>query len=99
MVGPVVYVAAPLFTGAERRWNVDLARALGAHGLRVLLPQEETARHAGGDTVDPRRLFALCMGLIARADAVVAVLDGPDVDSGTAFECGVAWKSGKPVVG
>lgn len=30
---------------------------------------------------------------------VVAVLDGPDVDSGTAYEIGYARAKGKPVVG
>jgi nucleoside 2-deoxyribosyltransferase len=29
----------------------------------------------------------------------VAILDGPDVDSGTAFEVGYACAKGKPVIG
>ena len=36
---------------------------------------------------------------IDRADALVAVLDGPDVDSGTAAEIGYAFARGKPIVG
>ena len=36
---------------------------------------------------------------IDRADAVVAVLDGVDVDSGTAAEIGYAFARGKPIVG
>jgi Nucleoside 2-deoxyribosyltransferase len=36
---------------------------------------------------------------IDRADAVLAVLDGADVDSGTAAEIGFACASGTPVVG
>jgi nucleoside 2-deoxyribosyltransferase len=36
---------------------------------------------------------------IDRADAVVAVLDGADVDSGTAAEIGYAFARGKPIVG
>ena len=38
-------------------------------------------------------------GAIDRADAVVAVLDGVDVDSGTASEIGYAFGRGKPIVG
>jgi nucleoside 2-deoxyribosyltransferase len=37
--------------------------------------------------------------LLERADAVLAVLDGPDVDSGTAAEIGFAAAGGTPVVG
>lgn len=37
--------------------------------------------------------------MIQRADAVMAVLDGSDVDSGTAAEVGYAAALGKPVVG
>jgi nucleoside 2-deoxyribosyltransferase len=37
--------------------------------------------------------------LIGQADVVLAVLDGPDVDSGTAAEIGWAAAHGKPVVG
>jgi nucleoside 2-deoxyribosyltransferase len=36
---------------------------------------------------------------IDRADAVVAVLDGVDVDSGTAAEIGYAFARGTPVIG
>lgn len=36
---------------------------------------------------------------IDRADAVIAVLDGTDVDSGTAAEIGYAYGRGKPVLG
>ena len=32
------------------------------------------------------------------ADAVVAIMDGPDPDSGTCWECGYAYGVGKPVV-
>jgi nucleoside 2-deoxyribosyltransferase len=33
------------------------------------------------------------------SDIVVAVLDGVDVDSGTAWEIGYAYAKGKPVIG
>jgi nucleoside 2-deoxyribosyltransferase len=37
--------------------------------------------------------------LLRRCDAVLAILDGPDVDSGTAAEVGFAAALGKPAVG
>jgi len=36
---------------------------------------------------------------IDRCDAMVAVLDGADVDSGTAAEIGYAFARGKPIIG
>ena len=36
---------------------------------------------------------------IDRSDAVLAVLDGTDVDSGTAAEIGYAFAKGKPILG
>jgi nucleoside 2-deoxyribosyltransferase len=46
-----------------------------------------------------REIGANNRGAIDAADAVVAVLDGPDVDSGTAAEIGYAFARGKLVVG
>jgi nucleoside 2-deoxyribosyltransferase len=46
-----------------------------------------------------RRLGAVNAANIRRADALLAVLDGVDVDSGTAAEIGFAAALGKPTVG
>lgn len=46
-----------------------------------------------------RRLGAANAASIRRADAMLAVLDGVDVDSGTAAEIGFAAALGKPIVG
>jgi nucleoside 2-deoxyribosyltransferase len=35
----LVYLAGPLFAGAERRFNLELTEKLGALGFRVFLPQ------------------------------------------------------------
>ena len=37
--------------------------------------------------------------LLDRSDIVIAVLDGADVDSGTAWEIGYAYAKGKPIIG
>lgn len=46
-----------------------------------------------------RALGAANEDLIRSADALLALLDGPDVDSGTAAEIGFAAALGKPTVG
>jgi nucleoside 2-deoxyribosyltransferase len=48
---------------------------------------------------DPRALFQANTDAIEQSDVVVAIFDGPDVDSGTAWECGYAFKMGRPVIG
>ena len=45
-----------------------------------------------------RTIFLKDKAGIDWADGVVAIMDGPDPDSGTAWECGYAFGLGKPVV-
>jgi nucleoside 2-deoxyribosyltransferase len=95
-----VYIAGPLFTAAERTWNSALASALRERGVSVVLPQEEAAALISkSGTFIPSELYENCLQGIAKSDVVVAVLDGADADSGTAFECGFAVARGKQVIG
>jgi nucleoside 2-deoxyribosyltransferase len=97
---PAVYLAGPLFTQAERSWNRELADALAARGYRMLVPQVLSEQLITNTAeYDPRALFRLAANSVQEADVVLAILDGPDPDSGTAFECGIAWSKEIPVVG
>jgi len=93
----IIYLAGPLFSQAEQRFNRELADIMARRGMDVLLPQEDPSQYAESDR--PGAIFRSCVSMIERADAVLAVLDGADVDSGTAFEIGYAYASGKPVIG
>src|SRR5207249_1191963 len=44
-------------------------------------------------------LFRANVESIEGASVVVAILDGTDADSGTCWECGYAFKAGRPVIG
>ena len=91
------YVAAPLFTEAERAFNAVLARALEADGHRVYLPQRDTPEPEGtGRTV---AIFRANLAALGNADAVVAVCDGSQVDDGTAWEIGYAYGRNLQVFG
>ncbi len=80
-----LYFAGPLFTAAERAWNTEVAAALRGAGHEIFLPQEnEPGKDAAG-------IFAADVGGLDWADAVVAVMDGPDPDSGTSWEVGYAF--------
>jgi nucleoside 2-deoxyribosyltransferase len=94
-----LYLAAPLFTAAERHWNGWLATALRGLGFDVILPQEEAERHISPSGLDFAGIFGSCLEGVQSADVIVAIFDGADVDSGTAFECGYAYARGKPVIG
>jgi nucleoside 2-deoxyribosyltransferase len=66
----------------------------------VILPQEKAANMlAGAEAFNPTGLFQANINGIDHCDVVVAVLDGADADSGTAWECGYAYKIGRPVIG
>jgi nucleoside 2-deoxyribosyltransferase len=90
--GVKLYFAAPLFTTAERVWNAEVAGALRGADHEVFLPQEnEPGQDAAG-------IFATDVGGIDWADGLVAIMDGPDPDSGTCWEVGYAYGVRKPVV-
>ncbi|HUG28978.1 MAG TPA: nucleoside 2-deoxyribosyltransferase [Candidatus Limnocylindria bacterium] len=86
-----LYFAGPLFTSAERAWNDELATALRDRGHEVFLPQDQEQGK------DASSIFSTDVGGIDWADALVAVMDGPDPDSGTAWECGYAYGK-KPIL-
>ena len=95
-----VYLAAPLFSQAERRWNRQLAERLErSPAYTVILPQDFVGGEEATGQADLAALYRLCTEGVERCDAVVAVLDGADADSGTAFEMGYARALGKPIVG
>jgi nucleoside 2-deoxyribosyltransferase len=95
-----IYFAGPLFTQAEWRWNERLIDALRKAGYDVIAPQEQAAAMlAGKAPLERQILFNGNIEGIERCSAVIAILDGVDADSGTAWECGYAYKKGRPVVG
>jgi nucleoside 2-deoxyribosyltransferase len=99
---PVVYLAGPLFSRAER----DFARAVKARILEAtryeviwpyeLFTQEEIAEF-GKDA--PFEVMRRCRDALEGCALVVAMLDGPQTDDGTAWEMGYAHARGIPAVG
>ena len=109
-----VYVASPLGFSLPTRifYTRTLLPALAANGLEVLDPWAapfDDLSVALAMPPGPGRVRALAAAntrladrnraLLDRCRAVFAVLDGPDVDSGTAAEIGYAAALGKPVTG
>ena len=83
-----VYFAGPLFTPYERSFIDDCVVRLRAEGIDVFVPHENAL--AAADT-SPATIFAKDWDGLTNADAVVALLDGPLVDDGTACEIGIFY--------
>lgn len=82
-----IYFAGPLFTPYERSFIEECAAALRADGFEVFVPHEhELTRDVD---VTAAWIFAKDRPGIERADAMLAILDGPSVDDGTACEIGM----------
>src|SRR2546428_13496489 len=84
-----IYLAGPLFTEAERAFNLELAHLLEKEGHEVYLPQRDTPAASGpGRTAT---LFRANLTGLNHADCGVTICDGPQVDDGPAWEIGYAW--------
>jgi nucleoside 2-deoxyribosyltransferase len=83
-----IYFAGPLFTPYERGYIDDCAAKLRAEGFDVFVPHEHEL--AQSDTT-PGWIFEKDLDGLGPANAVLALLDGPTVDDGTACEIGIFY--------
>ena len=81
-----VYVAGPLFSEAERSWLDTLAARLRAEGIDCFVPHENFPELADV-TLD--EVYRIDTEGLRSSNALVAWLDGPMVDDGTACEIGM----------
>ena len=84
-----IYFAGPLFTPYERRFIDECAAQLRGAGFDVFVPHEHELALDG--TVTAARIFAKDWAAISEANAVLAILDGPMIDDGTACEIGIFY--------
>lgn len=94
-----VYVAGPLFSEAEQAFNRRVRDELVAAGHEVFLPQEEAAALVGTGPHWQWNVFICDRAGVHWCDALVAIMDGAQVDDGTAWECGYAYAIGKHLLG
>ncbi len=90
-----LYIAGPLFTPYHRAFHARNAARLRSEGFICLVPHERSvARGIEWDTGTPTTpidIFDMDYEMIAEADAIVALLDDPDISSGLACEIGIFW--------
>jgi Nucleoside 2-deoxyribosyltransferase len=85
----LIYLAGSIFTAYERAFLDECATRLRAEGFDVFVPHER--KDLVGVDVTAEAVFAADAGGVVDADAVLAVLDGPSVDDGTACEIGLFY--------
>jgi nucleoside 2-deoxyribosyltransferase/predicted secreted protein len=93
-----IYLAGPLFSEAERTWNLTIAEYLRSYAYDVYLPQETGDTDACRGEDAHLEIFHANHAALHNSDMVVAVIDGADADSGTAWEMGYAYARGIPVI-
>ncbi len=93
-----IYIAGPLFTEAQR-WLLERIDAVcREQGFETYLPHRDAGLFDREG--DSRPFFEQDLAQLRAADLVVAVLNGADVDSGTAWEMGYFYAQGRgPIVG
>jgi hypothetical protein len=84
-----IYFAGPLFTPYERDFIDRCAVQLRSAGFEVFVPHEHELALDG--TVTAERIFAKDWEALQEAEAVLAILDGPMIDDGTACEIGIFY--------
>src|SRR5215217_6037992 len=78
----LIYLAGPLFSEAERRFNLELTHRLEAMGFDVFLPQRDGVEHdePAHDSITPEErrypMFQLDRSRILDAEVWGFVLDG-----------------------
>lgn len=96
-----MYLAGPLFSEAEQAWLRNFQIELQGHGYDVLWPykifDQEEIKTWGDETA--LKIMEGCRDALETCDLVVALLDGTQVDDGTAWEIGYACAKEIPVVG
>ena len=98
-----VYLAAPLFCDGEIAEIKKVEKILATAGCRVFSPRlaHYTMKEFNGATTmadDAERMFITDRINIDDSDMVVALYYGLYSDSGTAWEIGYAFGTGKPVI-
>ena len=84
-----IYLAGPLFSECERAWLVDIKRQLEeiSQDITVIWPYD-LIPHDEANSQGKQKIFEICRSHLDKVDVLVCVLDGPQVDDGTAWEIG-----------
>jgi nucleoside 2-deoxyribosyltransferase len=90
-----LYIAGPLFTPYHRGRHARSAAILRSEGFVCLVPHERSVTRVfdadTGTPATPISIFDDDYDMVTEADAIVALLDDPDISSGLTCEIGIFW--------
>ena len=91
---PRIYLSGPLFSQAEIAWGRRVKASLeeALQDVEIIWPHELP----GGS---PSETFQANLMALDDSDLLVAILDGPQVDDGTAWEVGYFYAKGRKILG
>jgi nucleoside 2-deoxyribosyltransferase len=89
-----IYLSGPLFSQAEIAWGgrIKTLLEIGLKNVKIVWPHEIATGSA-------EKVFQTNLLAMNECDLMVAILDGPQVDDGTAWEVGYFFSQGKRIVG
>ncbi len=89
-----IYLSGPLFSQAEIAWGRQVKAAIekAREDVEIVWPHEL----AEGSPLD---IFQANLRALDDCDLMIAILDGPQVDDGTAWEVGYFYAKGRRVLG
>jgi nucleoside 2-deoxyribosyltransferase len=96
---PRVYIAGPLFNTHERWYLERIAEALESAGYETFLPHRDAGLIDLQSPVSQAKVFRDDIVALNACDLCVALLTGPDQDSGTSAELGYMFAQAKPCFG
>lgn len=101
--GKRIYFAAPLFSAAEREYNLKIVSILESYGYEVFLPQRDgfLAPELEGKSEEEKTemIFKKDEEEVLKADIIFMMLDGRAPDEGACVELGIAYANGKRCYG
>ncbi len=89
-----IYLSGPLFSHAEIAWGRRVKAALeeARESVEVVWPHELAAG-------SPQEIFQANLRALDDCDLMIAILEGPQVDDGTAWEVGYFYAKGRRILG
>ena len=90
-----VYLSGPIFSLAEIAWASRIKEAIEekfSDRVEVIWPNEIQAK-------SKEDVFARNVQSLEYCDILIAILDGTQVDDGTAWEMGYHWARGRKAIG
>ena len=95
----LIYIAGPLFNTHERWYLEHIADVLEKKGFKTFLPHRDAGLLGQINLERRSKVFYADLDALDRCDLCVALLTGPDQDSGTSAELGYCFAKGKPCYG